>query len=109
MPVWDLWRFSAACHGSHEPPGCFSSVKAQADQFLCRIQVDGIVGPVLAVFQDNGYNLHNIEINRDQEMVSDLIGTTCWVGLSEHTDHMEILHDLSRFKGVKHLHELAIM
>ena len=53
--------------------------------------------------------MHNIEINRDQEMVSDLIGTTCWVGLSEHTDHMEILHDLSRFKGVKHLHELAIM
>ena len=84
-------------------------LKSKQINFFAEFKSMESLGQFLQFLRDNGYNLHNIEINRDQEMVSDLIGATFWVGLSEHTDHMEILHDLSRFKGVKYLHELAIM
>lgn len=67
------------------------------------------LGNFINMMRTQGYKLYDVEIHRSKETVSDLVGVTFWVGMAEAADHLEIIQDLSRFKGVKYLEELESM
>ncbi len=84
-------------------------LRSKQINFFAEFKSMEALGRFIRMLRDEGYKLQDIEINRSRETVSDLIGATFWVGLNERTDHVEIIHDFSRFKDVKYLEELEVM
>ena len=55
------------------------------------------LGKFMDLLRHNGYKLN------------DLVGATFWIELDRPTDHVEVIHMLSGFEGVKYLEELEFM
>ena len=84
-------------------------LRSRQINFFAEFKSMEALGRFMRFLRDEGYKLYNIEINRNRELASDLIGATFWVGLNGPADHVETLHNLSRFEDVKYLQELEIM
>lgn len=84
-------------------------LRSRQINFFAEFKSMEALGRFMRFLRDEGYKLYNIEINRNRELASDLIGATFWVGLSGPADHVETLHNLSRSEDVKYLQELEIM
>lgn len=84
-------------------------LRSRQINFFAEFKSMEALGRFMRFLRDEGYKLYNIEINRNRELASDLIGATFWVGLNGPADHVETLHNLSRSEDVKYLQELEIM
>lgn len=84
-------------------------LRSRQINFFAEFKSMEALGQFMRFLRDEGYKLYNIEINRNRELASDLIGATFWVGLNGPADHVETLHNLSRSEDVKYLQELEIM
>ena len=84
-------------------------LRSRQINFFAEFKSMEALGRFMQFLRDEGYKLYNIEINRNRELASDLIGATFWVGLNGPADHVETLHTLSRSEDVKYLQELEIM
>ena len=84
-------------------------LRSRQINFFAEFKFMEALGRFMRFLRDEGYKLYNIEINRNRELASDLIGATFWVGLNGPADHVETLHNLSRSEDVKYLQELEIM
>ena len=84
-------------------------LRSRQINFFAEFKSMEALGRFMQFLRDEGYKLYNIEINRNRELASDLIGATFWVGLNGPADHVETLHNLSRSEDVKYRQELEIM
>lgn len=84
-------------------------LRSRQINFFAEFKSMEALGRFMRFLRDEGYKLYNIEINRNRELASDLIGATFWVGLNGPADHVETLHNLSCSEDVKYLQELEIM
>lgn len=84
-------------------------LRSRQINFFAEFKSMEALGRFMRFLRDEGYKLYNIEINRNRELASDLIGAIFWVGLNGPADHVETLHNLSRSEDVKYLQELEIM
>jgi len=67
------------------------------------------LGKFMDMLRQNGYKLHDLELDRSGRRVNDLVGATFWIELDRATNHVEVIHKLSGFEGVKYLEELEFM
>lgn len=67
------------------------------------------LGKFIDMIRQNGYKLHDIELNRVKDSIQDLVGATFWVELDRQMNHVEVIHEFSGFPGVKYLEELEFM
>lgn len=67
------------------------------------------LGKFMDLLRQNGYKLNDLELDRSGRSVNDLVGATFWIELDRPTDHVEVIHKLSGFEGVKYLEELEFM
>ena len=67
------------------------------------------LGKFMDLLRQNGYKLNDLELDRSGRSVNDLVGATFWIELDRPTDHVEVIHMLSGFEGVKYLEELEFM
>lgn len=67
------------------------------------------LGKFMDMLRQNGYKLNDLELDRSGRSVNDLVGATFWIELDRAADHVEIIHELSGFEGVKYLEELEFM
>ena len=67
------------------------------------------LGKFMDMLRQNGYKLNDLELDRAGRSVNDLVGATFWIELDRAMDHIEIIHKLSSFEGVKYLEELEFM
>ncbi len=87
----------------------FLRVRSKQINFFAEFETMEALGTFIELMRSSGYKLYDVEINRSKETISDLVGGTFWVGLSEPTDHVKIVHNLSKSEGVKHIEELESM
>ena len=67
------------------------------------------LGKFMDMLRQNGYKLNDLELDRAGRSVNDLVGATFWIELDKAKNHVEVIHELSGFEGVKYLEELEFM
>lgn len=67
------------------------------------------LGKFMDMLRQSGYKLNDLELDRAGRSVNDLVGATFWIELDKAKNHVEVIHELSGFEGVKYLEELEFM
>ena len=67
------------------------------------------LGKFMDMLRHSGYKLRDMELDRAGRSVNDLVGATFWIELDRATNHVEIIHKLSGFEGVRYLEELEFV
>ena len=67
------------------------------------------LGKFMDMLRQSGYKLNDLELDRAGRSVNDLVGATFWIELDRPMNHIEVIHELSTFEGVKYLEELEFM
>ncbi|HJD18053.1 MAG TPA: MgtC/SapB family protein [Candidatus Fournierella excrementavium] len=65
------------------------------------------LGKFITKLRESGYIIYDVEINRGNDTVSDLVGATFWAALPAPESHVLVIQELSCLSGVKYLEELG--
>ncbi|MDO4438927.1 MAG: MgtC/SapB family protein [Eubacteriales bacterium] len=84
-------------------------INSKQINFFAEFQSMEAVGAFIQMMRDKNYKIYDVEINRSKDTVGDLVGATFWVDLNERVNHIQVIGDFSRFKGVRYMEELEVM
>lgn len=65
------------------------------------------LGKFITKLRESGYIIYDVEINRGNDTMSDLVGATFWASLPQPESHILVIQELSCLSGVKYLEELG--
>ena len=63
------------------------------------------LGKFITKLRESGYIIYDVEINRGNDTMSDLVGATFWASLPQPESHILVIQELSCLSGVKYLEE----